>query len=99
MCHKAAEVKNSVKLNILKIHYYSTINTLNPPSFYSQLISFHLRALDIRLQQVTKKKGQHDYNEKEKTPLQLMAVKTPMSFLRARYLKCNWLGRHLTSSL
>ena len=33
------------------------------------LISFHLGVLDLSLQQETKKKGRHDCNEKEKTPL------------------------------
>ena len=42
---------------------------VHPPSFQGQLISFYLRVLDLSLQQETKKKGQHDCNEKEKTPL------------------------------
>ena len=40
-----------------------------PPSFQGQLISFHLGVFDLLLQQETKKKGKHDCNEKEKTPL------------------------------
>ena len=34
-----------------------------------QLISFHFGVLELFLQQETKKKGQHDCNEKEKTQL------------------------------
>ena len=37
---------------------------LHPPSLQGQLISFHLRAPDRILQEETKKKGQHDCNEK-----------------------------------
>ena len=42
---------------------------VDPPSFQVQLISFNLGALHLFLQQETKKKGQHDCIEKEKTPL------------------------------
>ena len=38
--------------------------SVHPPSFQSQLISFHLRAIFE-----TKKKGRHDCNEKDITPL------------------------------
>ena len=40
---------------------------VHPPSFQGQLICFNLGAFDLFLQQETKKKGQHDCNEKEKT--------------------------------
>ena len=46
----------------------TTTRGVYPQSFLDQLISFHLRALDRFLQQDTKK-GQHDCNEKEITPL------------------------------
>ena len=44
--------------------YFTTMRGVHSPSFQGQLISFHLGALDL-----TKKKGQHDCNEIEKTPL------------------------------
>ena len=46
-----------------------TTRGVHPPSFEGQLISFHLVVLDLSLEQETKKKGQHDYSEKGKTPL------------------------------
>ena len=60
-----------------------TTRGVHPSSFQGQLISFHLEAFDLSLQQETKKKGQHNCNEKKKTPLEVMAGKTLMSFLRA----------------
>ena len=76
----------------------TTTRGVHPTSFQCQLIIFNLGTLDLSLQQETKKKGQHDCNEKEKTPLYLMAGKTLMSFLRAGLSKYCRLGRHLTSS-
>ena len=61
----------------------TTTGGVHPPSFYGQLINFHLRVLDLFHQQETKKKGRHDWNKKEKTPLKLMAGGTLISFLRA----------------
>ena len=55
-------------------------------------MSFHLRLFDLFTQQETKKKGQNYCNEKEKTPLELTAGKTLMSFLRAGLSKCCGLG-------
>ena len=46
-----------------------TTRGIHPPSFQGQLISFHLGVLDLSLEQETKKKKQHDCNEKEKTTL------------------------------
>ena len=64
----------------------TTTRGVHLPSFQGQLISFHFRALDLFLQQETKKKGQHDCNEKEITPLQMMAEGICMPFLRAGLL-------------
>ena len=49
---------------------------VHPPSFQGPLISFHFGVLDLSLQQDTKKKGQHNCTEKEKTPLKVMTGKT-----------------------
>ena len=38
-------------------------------------------------------------NEKEKTPLQLLAGTTLMSSFRDGLLKCCWVGRHIKSLL
>ena len=40
---------------------------VHPPSFQSQRISLHLGALQLCLQQETKKNGRYDCNDKEKT--------------------------------
>ena len=46
----------------------TTARGVHPPSFQGQQITFHLGALDLFLQQETKKR-RHDYNEKLKNPL------------------------------
>ena len=46
-----------------------TTRGVHPPSFQGQLISLNLGVLDLSLQQETRKKGRHDCNEKDETPL------------------------------